>query len=80
MHVVDSLTCSCGHVRENNKLVILECPLYTNKRNQMINDLNALGFEPLLKILLYGNERYSKETNKIVFSTVQEFIKEPSRF
>ena len=25
--------------------------------------------------LLYGNERYSEETNKIAFSAVQEFIK-----
>ena len=46
-----------------------------NERNQMINDLNALGFEPILKNLLYGNERYSEETNKIAFSAFQEFIK-----
>ena len=26
-----------------------EYPLYTNKRNQMINDLNVLGFESILK-------------------------------
>ena len=26
----------------------LECPLYTNQMNQMINDLNALGFKPIL--------------------------------
>ena len=42
------------------KHFLLECPLYTNERNQMLNDLNALGFEPLLKSLLYGNQRYSR--------------------
>ena len=41
----------------------------------MINDLIAIGFEPLLKHLLYGNESYSQETNKTAFSAVQEIIK-----
>ena len=44
------------------------------------NDLNALGFEPLLKNLLYDYRRYSEEKNKIVFSAVQEFITETSTF
>ena len=46
----------------------------------MINDLNALGFDPLLTNLLCGNEMYSEETNKIAFSAVQDFIKETSSF
>ena len=55
-------------------------PLYTNERNQMKNDLNALGIEPLLKNLLYGNERYSEKSNKLAFDAVEEFIMETSRF
>ena len=47
-HVQDSRTCSRRHVWENNKHV-LECPFHTNERNQMINDIKALGFEPPLK-------------------------------
>ena len=46
----------------------------------MINDHNSLGFEPLLKNLLYGNDRYSEGTNKIAFSAVQEFIKKQVGF
>ena len=46
----------------------------------MINDLNAIGFEPLLKNLLYGNEMYSEKTSKIAFCAVSEFIKETTRF
>ena len=46
----------------------------------MINDLSALGVEPLLTNTLYGNERDSEQTNKIAFSAVQEFIKETSMF
>ena len=42
MHVVDSPTADII-IRENNKHFLLECPLYTNARNQMINDLNAIG-------------------------------------
>ena len=44
-------------------------------------DLNALGFEPILKqISCMVIERYSEETNKIAVSAVEEFIKERSRF
>ena len=38
------------------------------------NNLNAIDFESPLKNLLYGNEWYSEETNKIAFSAIQEFI------
>ena len=36
----------------------------------MVKDPNALGFEPHLNNLLYGNERYSEVTNKIALSAV----------
>jgi hypothetical protein len=80
IHVVDSPDCACGHIRENNRHFLLDCPLYIIERNEMLNNLQILGFEPLLKNLLYGNEIYSENTNKTAFNIIQQFIKETKRF
>ncbi len=80
IHVVDSPDCACGHTRENNRHFLLDCPLYIIERNEMLNDLQILGFEPLLKNLLYGSEVYSDNTNKKAFNIIQQFIKETKRF
>ena len=50
---------ACGHIRENNKNNFLGCVLYSNELNQMITELNRLGFEPWQNNLLYGNAMYS---------------------
>ena len=47
IHVVEQPDCACEHIRENNTHLLLDC-LYHNERNQMITELNGLGFKPLL--------------------------------
>jgi len=80
IHVVDQPNCPCGHIRENNKHFLLDCPLYNNEHIQMIADLNLLGFEPLLNNLLYGNATYSEKTNQNAFLVIQQFIQATKRF
>ena len=76
IHVVEQPDCARGHIGENNKHFLLDYLLYSNERNQMIIELNRLGFEPLLNNLLYGDAVYSKETNQKAFVIIQQFIKD----
>ena len=43
IHVVDQRDCACVYIRDK---INLNCLLYSNKQNQMITELNKLGFEP----------------------------------
>ena len=80
IHVVDTPVCDCGFRRENNKHFLLECPLYQDERTLMLEKLNLIGFSPLLKNLLFGNEKYEENKNKQAFETIQEFINQTGRF
>ena len=46
----------------------------------MFNELNQLVFDPLLNNLLYGNDKFSEETNRKAFLIIQKFIKDSKRF
>ena len=39
IHVIESSECACGYKRENSKHFLLDCPLYTEAREKMLNDL-----------------------------------------
>ena len=72
IYVVEQPDCTCGHMRENNKHVLIDSVLYSNEQNQMITELNRLGFQPLLNNLLYGTLR--KQTKKH-FGSSNSFVK-----
>ena len=74
IHVVESPSCPCGHVRENNKHYLLECHMFYAERNVMLNELQGIGFQPSLQNLLYGNSQYSDECNIQAFDIIQNFI------
>ena len=80
IHVVDSPSCSCGHPRENNKHFLIDCPLYINERNSMMQALQVINFDPRLKNLLQGNSDYSEETNAKAFTTIQKYLEKTGRF
>ena len=71
IHVVEQPNGASAHIRENNKKNLLNCLLYSNEWNQMITELNNLGFKPLLNILLYVNNMYSGETTQKAFLIIQ---------
>ena len=80
IHVVDSPACACGHPRENNKHFFLQCPLFDNERQILMDGLNHIDFLVNLKNLLFGSENYSEEVNGIAFELIQVFIKNTGRF
>ena len=80
IHVIDSPSCLCGHMRENNKHFLLECPLYMNERNEMFTNLRQLGFDPSLTNILYGNVQYKDNVNIEAFGIIQEFLATTERF
>ena len=80
IHVVDEPTCSCGYRRETSKHYLLDCPLYTRERAQMLFDLEQIGFKPTVKNLLFGNPSYTDEVNCHGMDIVQQFIRTTERF
>ena len=80
IHVVDSPECACGHVRENNKHFLLDCPLFVNERVTMFAHLERIRFRTTVINLLYGNTQYSDETNCEAFTIIQKYISDTGRF
>ena len=79
IHVIDTPSCICGHVRENNRHYLLDCPMYYAERNEMLNELQGIGFQANLQNLLYGNSQYSDECNIQAFDIIQKFINATDR-
>ena len=53
IHVVASPVCPCESSRETAKHFLLECPLSTIERNEMLTELLELIFQLLLKTTLW---------------------------
>jgi hypothetical protein len=80
IHVIESPECACGNIRENNKHFFLECPMYVNERQVMLQKLNATKYGTSLNKILYGDETCSSETNVAGFKIIQEYLKATERF
>ena len=79
-HVIESPQCPCGHARETALHFLLECPLFSNERTIMLNELLKINYEPTLSNLLYGDEHKEITTNIKAFELICNFLKETSRF
>ena len=74
-----SSACSCGFKNEDEIHFFLACPLYYRPRVTLLNALAHIA--PLtVRILLYGNDTYEIEENKIIITETLRFIKESKRF
>ena len=80
IHVIDSPACACGYHRENNKHYLLDCPLFTNERVVLLNNLARIAFKPTVSNLLRGNESLSVKCNTEAFGYIQDFIRSTKRF
>ena len=80
IHVIDSPTCQCGHIRENNKHFLLDCPLFINERITLLNNLRICNFAPTVSNLLYGNTEYTDKCNLEAFGHIQDYIQATGRF
>ena len=64
LHVIDSPACLCGHIREDSNHYLLQCPLYFQARNKMLNDIRQLcTFHISGNLLLYGAVELDYATN-----------------
>ena len=81
MKIIESSACSCGLKNEDIDEIhfFLACPLYYRPR---VTLLNALAHIALLTVrtLLYGNDLFEFEENKIIITETLKFIKESKRF
>ena len=79
MKIIESSACSCGFKNEDEFHFFLACPLYYRAR---VTLLNALAHIPPLTVrtLLYGNDTFEFEENKIIITETLRFIKESKRF
>ena len=79
LHVIENSICDCGISVENNSHFLLECRLYDQHRQLMLNKLHDFG--PIATdLLLFGNLNLSFEQNKTIFEAVQLFLKDSGRF
>ena len=79
LHVADSPSCSCTNPIEDAKHYFLECPLYTDKRINLIADLSQIT-EVDINVILHGKEDLLLEDNIKIFQAVHEFITTRERF
>ena len=79
LHVIENSTYDCGLSVEKNSHFLLECRLYTQQRQSMLNKLQD-SLTITTDFLLYGDYNLTFKQNKVVFEAVQEFLKESGRF
>ena len=80
MEIIEPSACSCGFKHEDETHFFLASPLYYRPRVTLINALARIA--PLtVRTLLYGNDTFELEENKIIIITeTLRFIKESERF
>ena len=80
LHVIDSPACPCGHIREDSNHYLLQCLLYFQARNKMLNDIRQLcTFHISGNLLLYGAVELDYATNCKLFDAVHDYIDETGR-
>ena len=67
LHVVDSPACPCGHDCVDSNHYLLQCPLFYQARNMMLNEIRVLTITDIsCELLLYGSADLGVSINKKV--------------
>ena len=77
-NLTDLPFCRCGSI-ENTEHYLLQCRLYQQPRDEMLNSVSQL-CHVKLDVLLSGDSSFSVDINSKIFLIVQKFIKDPKRF
>ena len=80
--------CKFGLETETALHFLLSCRLYSTIRTELLDDISTVDSsltnyypdEKLLKILLYGSEYFSVETNRSTLKSTINFLKNSERF
>ena len=78
--LVENPKCSCGYPCENAYHLFFDCNLFLNQRHVLFQFLNQLNVEINLKLILFGNDTLSVDSNSELFRQVQNFLRSSSRF
>ena len=78
-NIVSDPSCAWGCPLEDAIHYLLECPLYTNARMQLIMSITPYTVISI-KNLLFGSDNLTDENNLIVFRNVQKYIHHSNRF
>ena len=80
-------TCSCKQGPENTKHYMLLCSNHSNARDELFLNIGSIlpNFATMpnkkkLKILLYGDENFTREENKQILTFSQKYIVSTNRF
>ena len=79
MKIIESSACCCGFKNEDEIHFFLACLLYYLPRVTLLNTLAHIAPLPV-RTLLYGNDKFEFEENKINIAETLRFIKETKRF
>ena len=77
-NLVNNPFCECGQIEDANHF-LLQCPLFKNPRDIMINTISSYCL-PSLNVLLYGDPELTIATNILIFESVHKFIISSKRF
>ena len=79
LYVSDSPACRCGALRETAEHFFMECPLFTNIRDNLFTAVSR-HTACTTQILLYGDTNLSDIVNFSIFDAVHDYITESNRF
>ena len=77
--IIESSACSCGFKKEDEIHFFLACPLYYRPRVSLLNALAHIA-HLTVRTLLYGDDTFELEENKIIITKTLRFIKESKKF
>jgi hypothetical protein len=78
-NIISDPSCACGCPLEDAIHYLLECPLYTNARMQLIMSITPYTVISI-ENLSFGSDNLTDENNLIVFRNVQKYIHHSNRF
>ena len=78
-HLILNPLCSCNLEIEDAEHFFFRCPKYANERTILFRETHDY-HQLNLNMVLFGDINATPESNTTIFTTVQNFIKNPKRF
>ena len=79
-NIIEDPSCLSGVLEDTNHY-LLHCPLYTEHRNKMLNDISILIHEDItMDLLTLGSSSANNNINEEIFKVVQTYISKTKRF
>lgn len=82
VNIISNPQCRCGAVSEDVYHYFMKCPIYTDIRAILLQNLSELNLliEINVNILINGDDSLTNETNIAIFDEVLNYIKKSKRF